>query len=218
MSCRDYDCVEHAVDNGGCTNRQCEWSDISMAADQVIIDTIAEAIEDAERSCGPREYQQSATHVLAVLRGAGYEIFTTEEAKLISLENQPPSAPVAAEGDPLETRTSSTSSPTLCGYWELTQNRLKPPSSSLCGALGTRCCVASAFLTRRQIQTPTVRFIRRRLIMVDNDDIVNTLSEVIWYSAKEGWQATSNDALAGDILSALRSAGYEVVRTEAARQ
>ena len=33
-----------------------------------IIDTIAEAIEDAERSCGPREYQQSATHVLAVLR------------------------------------------------------------------------------------------------------------------------------------------------------
>ena len=54
--------------------------------------------------------------------------------------------------------------------------------------------------------------------MVDNDDIVNTISEVIWYSAKEGWQATSNDALAGDILSALRSAGYEVVRTEAARQ
>ena len=70
-----------------------------MAADQVIIDTIAEAIEDAERSCGPREYQQSATHVLAVLRGAGCEIVTTEEAKLISLENQPPSVPVAAEAD-----------------------------------------------------------------------------------------------------------------------
>ena len=64
-----------------------------------ISDTIAAAIEDAERSCGPREYQQSAAHVLAVLRGAGYEIVTTEEAKLISLENQPPSVPVAAEAD-----------------------------------------------------------------------------------------------------------------------
>ena len=25
-SCREYDCVEHAVDNGGCPNPQCEWS------------------------------------------------------------------------------------------------------------------------------------------------------------------------------------------------
>ena len=40
-----------------------------------------------------------ADHLLAALRGAGYEIVTTEEAKLISLENQPPSAPVAAEAD-----------------------------------------------------------------------------------------------------------------------
>ena len=37
--------------------------------------------------------------LLAALRGAGYEIVKTEEAKLISLENQPPSAPVAAEAD-----------------------------------------------------------------------------------------------------------------------
>jgi hypothetical protein len=43
-----------------------------------IIDTIAEAIEDAERSCGPREYQQSATHVLAVLRER-YAIVEREE-------------------------------------------------------------------------------------------------------------------------------------------
>ena len=54
--------------------------------------------------------------------------------------------------------------------------------------------------------------------MADNDGIIDTIAEVIWYSAREGWQVTSNDALAGDILSALRSAGYEVVRTEAARQ
>ena len=60
-----------------------------MTADQGIIDTIAEAIEDAERSCGPREYQQSATNVIAVLRGAGYELVTTEEAKLISLDSAP---------------------------------------------------------------------------------------------------------------------------------
>ena len=43
-----------------------------------ISDTIAAAIEDAERSCGPREYQQSATHVLAVLRER-YAIVEREE-------------------------------------------------------------------------------------------------------------------------------------------
>ena len=37
-------------------------------SDQEIIDTIAEAIEDAERSCGPGEYWQFGTHVLSVLR------------------------------------------------------------------------------------------------------------------------------------------------------
>ena len=36
--------------------------------DQPIIDIIAEAVEDAERSCGPREYWQFAAHVLASLR------------------------------------------------------------------------------------------------------------------------------------------------------
>ena len=37
-------------------------------SDDDIIATIAEAVEDAERSCGPREYRQFATHVLDVLR------------------------------------------------------------------------------------------------------------------------------------------------------
>ena len=49
--------------------------------------------------CGESVCKGWAVHVLAALRGAGYEIVTTEKAKLISLENQPPSAPVAAEGD-----------------------------------------------------------------------------------------------------------------------
>ena len=81
-----------------------------------IIDTIAVAVgrheywqllvsEDWECACGEAALfkvemdQHIAKAVAAALRGAGYEIVTTEEAKLISLENQPPSAPVAAEAD-----------------------------------------------------------------------------------------------------------------------
>ena len=36
--------------------------------DQSIIDVIAEAIEDAERSCGPGEYWQFSHHVVSQLR------------------------------------------------------------------------------------------------------------------------------------------------------
>ena len=60
-----------------------------------IIDTIASAVlYDPSYT---REEQ--AEEILDALCGAGYEIVTTEEAKLISLENQPPSVPVAAEAD-----------------------------------------------------------------------------------------------------------------------
>lgn len=48
--------------------------------DQSIIDVIAEAIEDAERSCGPGEYWQFATHALAALRDAGYEVVARPES------------------------------------------------------------------------------------------------------------------------------------------
>jgi hypothetical protein len=62
-----------------------------------IIDTIAEWLQASARyGCSS---DRMAQDFLAALRGAGYEIVTTEEAKLISLENQPPSAPVAAEAD-----------------------------------------------------------------------------------------------------------------------
>ena len=45
-----------------------------MNQDQDIIDTIAEANEDAERSCGSGEYWQFATHILNALRSAGYAV------------------------------------------------------------------------------------------------------------------------------------------------
>mgnify|MGYP000344543353 FL=1 len=64
-----------------------------------IIDTIAAELRDWWGYRRDREIEVS-TGILTALRGAGYEIVTTEEAKLISLENQPPSAPVAAEADP----------------------------------------------------------------------------------------------------------------------
>jgi len=63
-----------------------------------IIDTIAAELRDWWGYRRDREIEVS-TGILTALRGAGYEIVTTEEAKLISLENQPPSAPVAAEAD-----------------------------------------------------------------------------------------------------------------------
>ena len=75
MSCRDYDCVEHAVDNGGCPNSECEWS--NPVTD--IIETITEAIHGL-RVMAPvgalngSDTRDIADHVLAALRTAGYEI------------------------------------------------------------------------------------------------------------------------------------------------
>ena len=63
-----------------------------------ISDTIAAELRDwwgyrhelhRGRVAYPR-WVEVSTGILAALRGAGYEIVTTEEAKLISLENQPP--------------------------------------------------------------------------------------------------------------------------------
>lgn len=49
-----------------------------MSVDQDIIDTIAEAIEDAERSCGNGEYWQFGTHVLSRLREEGWALIHCE--------------------------------------------------------------------------------------------------------------------------------------------
>jgi hypothetical protein len=60
--------------------------------DQPIIDIIAEAVEDAERSCGPREYWQFAAHVLASLRDQDYLVLPIERPVVVTQEaltNQP---------------------------------------------------------------------------------------------------------------------------------